>query len=340
VASSRLRLLAVLVVDSFARNELSKGPADDAAEGLALGPSDRTHVVGEGTRETEIETGVGLCVRRHGGRLPDAPTMVAIVEEQAERRVLLDDLFTRAQALGVGLRPRMRREWTGLGFLAPSTPDGRSGVGRGVGRYWTRGQLVVFEVVLAGYHAGKPRWQLANVPIAFWLLLADGDQYVPLVQVRRAVATFASAAWTRQRLEDVVHRRVRSAPAAARAERKLVERLEGLLDHELAVALADGSLALPAWLADQETRVALPAGVERQAAVEIAADLEAGRRGLKLYGGASDDAYRAARARYREWATYYPPALVEQAGGLQHRWGELSENACADLLMELGRAAS
>lgn len=239
-----------------------------------------------------------------------------------------------AKAKGVNLTPRMRRDWTDLGLLAPATAEGRPGEsGGGVGRYWTAEQVIVFEAVLDRYRAREPRRHLANVPVAFWLLLPDGDDYVALPQVRRALATFASAAWTRERIADVARRRVLASPALTDAAPELVKRVEGLVENDLANMPADAD-ALPGWLAT------LPRDdVSRQSAAEIRAEAEAGRRGLNVYMKASNDAYRAARQRYREWAFRYPPSLTDrdrERAFLQRRYDELRDNACADLLIALG----
>ena len=270
----------------------------------------------------------------------------------AQPRNRLADLLRIAAELGVELTPRMRRDWTGLGFLAPATPEGKPGEsGGGVLRYWTPEQTDVFRVVLARYAERLPRYKLANVPVAFWLLPFDGENCVPLVQLRRALATFATAAWSEPRLVAMVRRGVLDVPKVKAADPELRERVEGLVEHDCATRPQGADSA---WLAD---RLTARTGVDRANEARIREASEAGLRGLASFRDLDDDAYRGARMRYRydylrvepsnvqaallalddgPWPLPDDPPRVSLSRG---RPDVLAENACADLLTMLGRIA-
>jgi hypothetical protein len=156
--------------------------------------------------------------------------LVALVSLQVLYR--LGDLFSIASGEGVEMSPRMRRDWTDAGLLAPASMEPR-GQRRGVGRYWTEEQVEVFRAVLRRRRTeSAPRRDLANIPVAWWLFI--GEAYVPLRQVRRALGTFVSARPSRMELE-----RRRAYDARRRIDDgRLPDGVERLGDdHEEAVRL-------------------------------------------------------------------------------------------------------
>lgn len=248
---------------------------------------------------------------------------LALVNRQ-QTLVRYGDLCRLAEAVGVDLTPTMRRDWTRVGFLAPSTPEGRRGLsGAGVGRYWTPEQAQVYQTVLGRYaeQPRPPRYALANLPLAFWLLLPDGEVFVPLVQVRRALATFAAAAWKEERIRRMVTRHALALPKAAAADLPLQELIEEAVAEDVATRPLHADSE---WLVDALTR---RTAVDRATANRIREDSKAALRGLATFRELDDDVFRLARERYRD--TYLPKLAPDV----------LAENSCADLLTVLGAIA-
>ncbi len=131
------------------------------------------------------------------------------------------DLLREAHSLGYRVSKRLIDDWVSLGLL--DRPN-RTGLGRGKGTAsaWPQEQCDLFRYLLKKRKTVKRIAPLCNVPA--WLWLVWGDGYVPLRQVRRALATWGQVAsgspWARARrrarrlLSQVVH------PAARTNDRK------------------------------------------------------------------------------------------------------------------------
>jgi len=126
-----------------------------------------------------------------------------------------DDLIELAAAEQITISTRGIRDWPVWGGLAPATPIGR-GPSKGVDRVWTAEQAQVFMRVARARHAGNSRARVVNLPAFFWLVV--GEEYVPIAQVRRAMATWIARY---QRLSNREVRRSTDQYAAVHRARNL-----------------------------------------------------------------------------------------------------------------------
>ena len=85
------------------------------------------------------------------------------------------------------IKPRLIADWVAIGLLDKGTARGR-GKGKGKDYLWPENQAQLLLVLLNKRPEAK-RSTLCNLPVALWLIW--GDAYVPLRQVRRALATWA-----------------------------------------------------------------------------------------------------------------------------------------------------
>jgi hypothetical protein len=188
--------------------------------------------------------------------------------------------------------------------------------------------MEIFRAVLARYaeRPKPPRYELANVPVAFWLIPYDGEECVPLVQVRRALATFVGRRpWMNERIAGMVRASIAfpmSASVDSKLRQPLRERVESRIEQDLATRPEQADSAWLAKLLTKRTGIH-PANAERIREVS-----EAALRGLGSFRELDDNAYHVVRMRYREdYLRSLPPDV-------------LAENACTDLLTVLGRIAS
>ena len=100
------------------------------------------------------------------------------------------DLRAQATRRGSPVSSRLITDWVEKGLL--NRPQVR-GLGRGKGTLatWPEEQLRLFLLLLDKRTKIKRAATLCNLPVAIWMIY--GEQYVPLRQVRRALATWAEA---------------------------------------------------------------------------------------------------------------------------------------------------
>ena len=88
-------------------------------------------------------------------------------------------------------------DWIASGLLAGPHKHGL-GRGRGSKALWSAEQANLFLRLLRARQGARRVKTLCNLPV--WLWLTEGDDYVPLSQARRALATWATGStWTAQR---------------------------------------------------------------------------------------------------------------------------------------------
>lgn len=124
----------------------------------------------------------------------------------------LDDLIVDASALGLRFDERLARSWHSRGLLASPQrrPLGR-GQGSGPGLY-SRERRYLFRAV-AHHRAGGSKYEmLARIPI--WSWMNQGDDWVDLEQLRRALRTVVGA----------------HAGASKRSAQRIAQQLLNILD--------------------------------------------------------------------------------------------------------------
>jgi hypothetical protein len=100
-----------------------------------------------------------------------------------------DDLIELAKKENQTVSRRSLHDLPQWGLLPLATPYGRA-PGEGVGRYWTPEQASVFQwqMRMRRDRPGVSRGELTLIPVFFWLSM--GEDWVPLEQARRALATW------------------------------------------------------------------------------------------------------------------------------------------------------
>lgn len=100
----------------------------------------------------------------------------------------MEDLLGAAEAVGSPVSQRLVVDWVSQGLL--DRPE-RKGLGRGKGTTatWSESQRDLFLTVLAQRQRVHQVGLLCNIPVALWLY--EGDAFVPLRQVKRALATWS-----------------------------------------------------------------------------------------------------------------------------------------------------
>lgn len=116
--------------------------------------------------------------------------MSSIRVSSSAERLSTADLVAAAAAAGYSIKVRLITDWVSMGLLAQPDPRGR-GRGKGKSYTWPRERTGLLLTLLAKRQQGVGRIALLNVPIATWLIW--GEQYAPLRQARRALATWARA---------------------------------------------------------------------------------------------------------------------------------------------------
>lgn len=103
-------------------------------------------------------------------------------------RYTMEDLLGAAEEAGYGVSKRLVVDWVSQGLL--DQPE-RKGLGRGKGTTatWPEPQRDLFLTILAKRQTVHQVALLCNVPVALWLY--EGDSFVPLRQVKRALATWS-----------------------------------------------------------------------------------------------------------------------------------------------------
>jgi hypothetical protein len=110
--------------------------------------------------------------------------------ETAQSRFTAEELLADAARAGhPEVTRRLITDWVALGLLDKAQARGR-GKGKGKDYSWPREQRNLMRTLLV-HHGTVRRPILCNVPVGIWLMF--GDDYVPLRQVRRALATWAAA---------------------------------------------------------------------------------------------------------------------------------------------------
>jgi len=215
-------------------------------------------------------------------------------------------LLSRAAAKGLRGSGRYLDEWIRKGLLAPPAAPG---LGRGQGGRakgtWSEEQAEWFEQVAAGRVNKVPVPTLCSLPVFAWLV--RGEEVVPLKQVRRAMATWASAnrragwgaarATAREIVAELDH------PAASPADRK---RLADLVAYSAYQGHVDENVLLAAQRVfdpDGRGRWRGPSGMELTAEdyvswvsrqLAIRAMLASPRQGDLI----SDEHFRSARLAF------------------------------------------
>lgn len=111
------------------------------------------------------------------------------MEDPAEPRYSADELIAAARARGFDIKKRLVADWVSIGLLDRGTDRGR-GRARGKDYLWSENQRRLF-LTLLDKHQTVRRPVLLNIPASLWLIW--GDNYVPLRQARRAIATWSGA---------------------------------------------------------------------------------------------------------------------------------------------------
>jgi hypothetical protein len=101
----------------------------------------------------------------------------------------MSDLVRRAAAAGFEIKPRLITDWASIGLLDHAEPRGL-GRGKGKSYTWPAEQAGLLLTILQKRETVS-RITLLNIPVATWLIW--GDQYTPLRQAKRALATWATA---------------------------------------------------------------------------------------------------------------------------------------------------
>ena len=252
-----------------------------------------------------------------------------------------DDLLAAAARGHHQATPRLVRDWVEVGLLDRPLRHGL-GRGRGVSATWDHNQVHLFLVLLdQRQRGGASISALCNVPV--WLWLEWGDAYVPLRQVRRAMATWAAA---QERTTWKSSRQVASRVVELLAHPAALRRVRTRLRETLAEAQYDADRVLP------DAREALDPARRRQprgpkgaqlTAEHYGALVEGRRLALDYLGSLPDAVYERARQVFRDAVADYALRQPEFAADpdlghlFEERDAETRMNAaCADLLTVIG----
>jgi hypothetical protein len=157
-----------------------------------------------------------------------------------------DDLVADAQALDFPATRRLITDWVRLGLL---DHPGRRSLGRGRGQakaVWPPNQRRLFQELAKKRPTVAQLGPLFNMPVYLWL--SWGDDYVPLRQARRALATWAGKvgrpAWrqcmitAKQILAELDHAGAHPADSKALVEAIATVGYTNTLDREALLAAA------------------------------------------------------------------------------------------------------
>ena len=115
------------------------------------------------------------------------------MSERPDREYTADDLLAAAADAGVTVSGRLITNWVAKGLLDRPRVRGL-GRGRGTVATWPEDQRQLFLALLEQRRGVKRLATLCNLPVTVWLDSEGLDRdYVPLSQVRRCLATWATA---------------------------------------------------------------------------------------------------------------------------------------------------
>jgi hypothetical protein len=291
--------------------------------------------------EAAWEPTFASALERSGEHLdPEALAQWREFTRDPDRRFRSHDLLGLARKHDPSFSARLLSDWPTWGLLALAEKRGR-GPGHGVDRSWSGPQTLVFLAVARGRARGfRRRSELANIVVFHWLLL--GTEYVPLLQVRRALATWGSAARTisAQRFQADLYQHVRRHPEVQAgvdsgdlSRTELSRRISPTLSSDQRDEAASLVSRLTAAPGSDDT--ASKERVERQRGAWEAID-----RGLAALQGASDEALLRTRELYLRHNLVEPQDRLRQAGAatiLQHFKNE-AETAAANAVSYLANA--
>ncbi len=254
------------------------------------------------------------------------------------------ELVVAAKAHGFPVSERLVTDWVSVGLLDRPI---RRGLGQGGGRgsqaRWPENQRRLFLSLLPHRARGAHIAALENMPV--WIWLTWGDEYVPLRQVRRALATWGASAkgasWVKARklARDLVQK---LASPNARGTRQLIDVIarsvltERFNEDEVRSALR------PVLDPKGTGRRRGPAGAELDAEtyIRVVTSRLVAVRGLDEF---PDRAFVDARAVYRitrqEYAVQQPTFARAPDLGVFFEAPDLNNvanSACSDLLTILG----
>ncbi len=108
----------------------------------------------------------------------------------AQARYTANQLREESAEHGPQVSGRLITDWVEKGLL--DRPEVRGlGRGKGTSATWDQNQLRLFVSLLKHRQRARRAATLCNIPVGLWLMYGDG--YAPLRQVRRSMATWASA---------------------------------------------------------------------------------------------------------------------------------------------------
>ncbi len=252
-----------------------------------------------------------------------------------------DELVALAAASGLTATKRLIRRWVQLGLLDHPSRVGL-GRGRGIRATWSGHQAQMLLRLLKAQQSGASVAAPCRLPV--WLWLRWGDEFVPLRQVRQALATWQSfvenPTWSGS---EAASRAVVAALAAPGARRAVRTRLRGVVARQAFGDFDADELRTAAKDAMHEGAVR-DASRARLAAADDYTDLVTARKAAldQLQQITEEeftearDVYRLAVVRYKadqpklakdpEIGSFYSPRTVE----------EEVNAACIDLITLVG----
>jgi hypothetical protein len=258
------------------------------------------------------------------------------MDDAPERRHTASDLVADAAAAGMPASARLITDWVAKGLL--DRPRVR-GLGRGKGTVatWPESQRRLLLALLEHRQRGVKRLAtLCNMPVALWLD-SEGldDEYVPLRQVRRCLATWGAT-----------HKATSTRAARYTAELLIEEQSSPQLSRRARHALIDA--VVDATGSGPLDRVAL-----RTAALEVfrserfaelwVRTVEARFTALSQLDGFDDATFHTARSMVNASAAIYIDRELGEAAREDlsrerafELLNELAGNACGGLLTSLG----
>lgn len=222
------------------------------------------------------------------------------------------ELVLLAAGLGRAVTPRLVDDWVSLGLLDRPI---RRGLGRGRGSVsgWSVNQVNLFEQLLRARGTARRIKTLCNIPV--WLWMAWGDDYVPLRQTRKAMATWAEGSsrtpWGHARAAALAAAGALPSSVGPKARRAVVQLLTEALERGALDEVRLSQTLSGASEVDDRIRI-----------------LRARFDALSAISSLPDETYLEARASYR---ALKPPTRSGNQD-LQER----ITSACLDLLTLIG----
>lgn len=251
-----------------------------------------------------------------------------------ERWYTAAELLAEANAAGTPASGRLITDWLEQGLLDHPRRRGL-GRGKGVVGAWPEDQRELFLVLLSHRSRGVKRLvALCNVPVTVWLDSEGLDRdYVPLRQVRRCLATWASyrtgSARAARRAAEQLITQWGAQPVSRRARRSLID----------AVSRATGGAKLDRGALLDAARHAFAS--ERLAELWTAT-VEARFAAIEQLDEIDDQTFEAARLEVNRSAAAYGQRQLGATTGDARRQratevvNELANNACVSLVTALG----